>query len=95
MGHVRPFPFSHGLQLLQEGSRLTDICASDEDDLSFCGIASTAAHLTLHPTFVQYDSECNICPDNGDCVTTKYIPAGTEVIATCWTDHGTAVLGDL
>lgn len=69
-------------------------CVTDEDDLSFCGLESTAKHLTLRPATVEYDSECNICPDNDDCVTTKYYAAGTELIVTCWTELGAAVLGD-
>jgi hypothetical protein len=67
---------------------------TDEEDLSFCGIESSEKHLTLHPAIVQYDSECNICPDNDDCVTTKYLSPGVELTLTCWTNQGSAVLGN-
>jgi hypothetical protein len=68
--------------------------AIDEDDLSFCGPESTEKHLTLHANAIKYDSECNICPDNGDCVTSRYYSPGKDLIVTCWTDLGEAVLGE-
>jgi len=67
----------------------------DETDLSFCGPESTQKHLTLDTTSVQYDSECNICPDNADCATIKYLSPGTALTVTCWTDQGEAVIGDV
>jgi hypothetical protein len=67
---------------------------TDEEDLSFCGVGSVEKHLTLRPATIQYDLECNICPDNGDCVTAKYITPGTDLTFTCWTEFGSAVLGN-
>jgi len=65
-----------------------------ETDLSFCGSASTEEHLTFDSTTVQFDSECNLCPDNGECDTVKYLSPGTDLTVTCWTDQGEAVVGD-
>jgi hypothetical protein len=68
-------------------------CA-DETDLDYCGEDSEEENLTYDTTTVIYDSECNICPDNGDCATIKYLSPDTEITVTCWTDAGGAVIGD-
>ncbi|KUJ08886.1 uncharacterized protein LY89DRAFT_741715 [Mollisia scopiformis] len=65
-----------------------------ETDLSYCGEDSEEENLTFDTTVVQYDSECNICPDNLDCATVMYLSPDTEIIVTCWTDAGAAVIGD-
>jgi len=69
--------------------------ASDETDLSFCDPESTKEYLTFDTTTVQLDSECNLCPDNGDCDTVKYLSPGTDLTVTCWTDQGEAVVCDM
>lgn len=66
----------------------------DERDLSFCGPDSEEEHLTFDTTTVEYDSECNICPDNSDCAVIKYLSPGTEVTVTCWTDQERKVIGN-
>jgi hypothetical protein len=67
---------------------------TDETDLSFCGQASTVKHITYDAATTKYDSECNICPDNADCATIKYLKYGTDITVTCWTDLGEEVIND-
>lgn len=73
---------------------LVDYAGTWETDLSFCGKASTANLVTYHSAKTKYDSECNICPDNADCETVKYIKYGTDISVTCWTDQGGLVIDD-
>jgi len=65
-----------------------------ETDLDYCGEDSEEENLTYDTTIVKYDSECNICPDDGDCATIEYLSPDTEITVTCWTDAGGPVIGD-
>jgi hypothetical protein len=60
----------------------------DEIYLSFCGPESAIENLTFDTTTVQFNSECNLCPDNSDCDIVKYLSLGTDLTVTCWTDQG-------
>jgi len=65
-----------------------------ETDLEYCGEDSEVENLTFDYTTVIYDSECNICPDNGDCAVQQYLSPDTDITVTCWTDAGSHVIGD-
>ncbi|RDL39868.1 uncharacterized protein BP5553_04208 [Venustampulla echinocandica] len=68
-----------------------------EEELNYCGEDSEEKDITREPMRIKYHAECDLNPNvqNPQAVT-KYYPAGTDILATCWTNSSETVgiLGD-
>ncbi|KAF8850688.1 hypothetical protein BDZ45DRAFT_602478, partial [Acephala macrosclerotiorum] len=83
---VRLVCWTHGAKIENDRTWLqtTDACYVTQDnleayngtyetDLTYYGKDSEELHLTLDTAVVKYDTECNLCPDVGDCANVKYL----------------------